>query len=142
MRFRGTGEAFLETVVIIGQLVKLQPEQMQDRRVQIADRHGFVFGPQTDKQTLLSFFRKVQPAGPGWDAIRREAGVPESTVKESGDHMGLATVGWVSGCTVIWSSLFAIGKFLYGEMTMAWILTGIFVVSGIVLLQVIRKLWA
>ncbi|WP_265594053.1 sodium:solute symporter family protein [Haloferula sp. BvORR071] len=97
--------------------------------------------PQTDRATLLSFFKKVQPAGPGWDAIRREAGVPESTVKESGDHMGLATLGWVSGCTVIWSSLFAIGKFLYGEMTMAWILTGVFVVSGIVLLQVIRKLW-
>jgi solute:Na+ symporter, SSS family len=101
------------------------------------------FGPAvTDRQTLIAFFRKVQPAGPGWDAVRREAGVPESTVKESGDHMGLATLGWVSGCAVIWSSLFAIGKFLYGEMTMAWILTGIFVVSGIVLLQVIRKLWA
>jgi solute:Na+ symporter, SSS family len=98
--------------------------------------------PQTDRQTLLSFFRKVQPAGPGWDAVRREAGVPESTVKESGDHMGLATLGWVSGCAVIWSSLFAIGKFLYGEMTMAWILTGVFVVSGFVLLQVIRKLWS
>jgi SSS family solute:Na+ symporter len=101
------------------------------------------YGPATtDRQTLLAFFKKVQPAGPGWDAIRREAGVPESTVKESGDHMGLATVGWVSGCAVIWSSLFAIGKFLYGEMTMAWILTGIFVVSGLVLLQVIRKLWS
>jgi Na+/proline symporter len=98
--------------------------------------------PQTDRQTLLAFFRKVQPAGPGWDAVRREAGVPESTVKESGDHMGLATLGWVSGCAVIWSSLFAIGKFLYGEMTMAWILTGVFVVSGLVLLQVIRKLWS
>ena len=98
--------------------------------------------PQTDRQTLLSFFKKVQPAGPGWNAVRREAGVPESSVKESGDHMGLATVGWVSGCAVIWSSLFAIGKFLYGEMTMAWILTGVFVVSGFVLLQVIRKLWS
>jgi solute:Na+ symporter, SSS family len=99
------------------------------------------FGPPTDKQTLLGFFRKVQPAGPGWDAIRREAGMPESTVKESGDHMGLATLGWVSGCAMIWSSLFAIGKFLYGEMTMAWILTAIFVLSGLVLLGVIRKLW-
>ncbi|MEK7952312.1 sodium:solute symporter family protein [Luteolibacter soli] len=98
--------------------------------------------PQTDRKTLISFFRKVQPAGPGWNSVRREAGVPESTVKASGDHMGLATLGWVSGCALIWSSLFAIGKFLYGEMTMAWILTGVLVVSGLVLLQVIRKLWS
>ena len=97
--------------------------------------------PQTDRATLLSFFKKVQPAGPGWDEVRREAGVPESSVKESGDHMGLATLGWVSGCAVIWSSLFAIGKFLYGQTQTAWILTAIFVVSGLVLLRVIRKLW-
>ena len=99
------------------------------------------FTPQTDRSTLLSFFKKVQPAGPGWDSIRREADLPVSAVKEAGDHMGLAAVGWVSGCTVIWSSLFAIGKFLYGEMTMAWILTAVCVVSGLVLLQVIRRLW-
>lgn len=101
------------------------------------------YGPaMTDRKTLISFFKKVQPAGPGWDAVRREAGVPESTVKESGDHMGLATLGWVSGCIVIWSSLFAIGKFLYGEYNMAWMLTAIFVVGGLVLLRVIKKLWS
>jgi Na+/proline symporter len=99
------------------------------------------FGPKTDPQTLLSFFRKVRPAGPGWDAVRRQAGEPESGVKESGDHMGLAFLGWISGCALIWSALFAIGKFLYGEMQMAWILTGVCVVSGLVLLGVIRKLW-
>jgi solute:Na+ symporter, SSS family len=97
--------------------------------------------PQTDRKTLLSFFKKVQPAGPGWDAIRLEAGIPQSAVKASGDHMGLAFVGWISGCVVIWASLFAIGKFLYGEMSMAWTLTGVTLVSGIVLLQVIRRLW-
>ena len=97
------------------------------------------FGPQTDKATLLSFFRKVQPAGPGWAAIRREANIPES--EKVANHMGLATLGWVAGCAVIWSSLFAIGKFLYGETQTAWILTAIFVVSGLVLLRVIRKLW-
>ncbi len=99
------------------------------------------FGPQTDKQTLIAFYKKVRPAGPGWNAIRAELGEAPSGVKESGDHMGLATVGWVSGCVVIWSSLFAIGKFLYGDWTMAWILTAVFVVSGIILLQAIRRLW-
>ena len=58
-----------------------------------------------------------------------------------GDHMGMATVGWISGCLVIWSSLFAIGNFLYGRLQAAFILTAIFVVSGVVLLYVINHLW-
>jgi hypothetical protein len=55
--------------------------------------------------------------------------------------MGKATLGWVSGCTVIWSSLFAIGNFLYGRTQPALILTAVFVVSGGVLLWVVNHLW-
>ena len=98
-------------------------------------------GPQTDRAKLIEFYRKVHPAGPGWAKVRMEAGVTESDAALHGDHMGMATVGWVSGCVVIWSSLFAIGKFLYGQTQAAWILTGVFVVSGAVLLYVVNHLW-
>jgi hypothetical protein len=73
--------------------------------------------------------------------VRKEAGVSEATAALHGDHMGKATLGWVSGCTVIWSSLFAIGNFLYGRTQSAMILTGVFVVSGGVLLWVVNHLW-
>ena len=52
--------------------------------------------------------------------------------------MGMATLGWVSGCLTIWSSLFAIGNFLYGRTGLALTLTAIFVVSGAALLYVIN----
>jgi hypothetical protein len=55
--------------------------------------------------------------------------------------MPLALVGWVSGCTVIWSSLFTVGNFLYGRTGNALMLTAVFVVSGLILLSVINKLW-
>jgi Na+/proline symporter len=102
--------------------------------------------PVTDKATLISFVRKVKPAGPGWAAIRAEAGVSDAEVSES-NHTVLAFVGWASGVATIWSSLFAIGNFLYAagdpsRLTMAWVLTAIFVVSGLVLLNVIQRLWA
>jgi len=102
--------------------------------------------PVTDKATLIAFVRKVKPAGPGWAAIRAEAGVSDGEVSES-NHTVLAFVGWVTGVAVIWSSLFAIGNFLYAagdpvRVTMAWILTGVFVVSGLILLKVIQRLWA
>ncbi len=103
-------------------------------------------GPQTDRATLLSFVRKVKPAGPGWTAQRAEAGISDREVAEE-NRIGTSMIGWLSGCVVIWSSLFAIGNFLYASgdpsrVTDAWILTGVFAVSGLVLLSVTRKLWA
>ena len=73
--------------------------------------------------------------------VRLEAGVTESDAALHGDHMGMSALGWVSGCAVIWSSLFAIGNFLYGRTHAAWLLTGVFAVSSGVLLYVINHLW-
>ncbi len=101
---------------------------------------AFVSQP-TSREKLVAFYKKVHPAGPGWTKIREAAGVSEAEAAQHGDHMGMATLGWVSGCAVIWSSLFAIGNFLYGRMTLAFILTAVFVVSGLVLLYVINHLW-
>jgi hypothetical protein len=56
--------------------------------------------------------------------------------------MGLATLGWISGCLTIWSSLFAIGNFLYSRTTTALMLTGVFIVSGSVLLYIVNHLWS
>ena len=97
--------------------------------------------PPTSRETLVAFYKKVHPSGPGWDAIRRAAGVSEADAARHSDHMGMATLGWISGCAVIWSSLFAIGNFLYGRMTLALTLTAVFVVSGIVLIYVVNRLW-
>src|SRR5206468_12293317 len=33
------------------------------------------FGPQTDRATLIAFYRKVRPMGPGWAPVRAEAGL-------------------------------------------------------------------
>jgi Na+/proline symporter len=103
-------------------------------------------GPVTDRETLISFYRKVKPVGPGWTAIRAEAGVTDAEVAQE-NRIGAAFLGWISGCAVIWSSLFAIGNFLYAagdpsRLKMAWILTAVFAVSGYVLLKVTQQLWA
>lgn len=103
-------------------------------------------GPQTDPATLISFYRKVKPAGPGWTAVRSAAGVTEVEVATE-NRSGAAFVGWIAGCVVIWSALFAIGNFLYASgdpsrLRMAWILTAVLVVSGYALLKVTRQLWA
>jgi solute:Na+ symporter, SSS family len=98
--------------------------------------------PQTDRRTLLEFYRKVRPAGPGWERIRKEAGISRDEAAKSGDSIPMALVGWVAGCSMIWSSLFTVGNFLYGRIGYGLALAGVFVVSGLILLKVINRLWS
>ena len=97
--------------------------------------------PQTDRKTLIEFYRKVRPAGPGWEAIRLEAGISKDEAAQTGDSIPLALIGWVAGCALIWSSLFTVGNFLYGRYDYALGLGAVFVISGLILLKVINKLW-
>ena len=76
-----------------------------------------------------------------WRTIREEAGVSDSEAALYSDNMGQATLGWIAGCLTIWSSLFAIGNFLYGRTQTTVLLTVVFVVSGSVLLYVVNRLW-
>lgn len=97
--------------------------------------------PQTDRQTLIDFYTKVRPAGPGWEAIRRQTGISKDEAVRTGDSMPMALVGWVSGCMVIWSALFTVGNILYGRWGNAAGLGAVFVISGLTLINVVNKLW-
>ncbi len=98
-------------------------------------------GPETSRETLVAFYTRIRPFGPGWERIRREAGLEKRGQVDDADNIPLALVGWVSGCTVIWSALFTVGNFLYGRLGYACFLLAIFVVSGVVLLRVMQRLW-
>ncbi len=100
-------------------------------------------GPRTDQRTLVEFYRKVRPFGPGWKSVQREAGVSAADVAHAAEHesIPLSMLGWVAGCAAIWSSLFTVGNFLYGRMEFAWVLFGVFVVSTYTLIRVSRRLW-
>ena len=44
-------------------------------------------------------------------------------------------------CATIWSSLFAVGNFLYGRTGYAAVCCAVFAASGFVLVRVVRRLW-
>ncbi|MBV9675651.1 MAG: hypothetical protein JO185_04910, partial [Acidobacteriaceae bacterium] len=100
-------------------------------------------GPQTDKQTLVDFYLKVRPFGPGWKRVRALAGVSEAEAASwaKTDNIPLAMMGWVMGTTLIWAALFTVGNFLYGRMGYAFALLAVSVVSGGILISVIKRLW-
>ena len=135
------GFPYLEKIGVLPNLGFAQTTLLQVGFTTVCWLIAAYVAPQTERAKLVEFYKKVHPAGPGWTKVRQEAGVTEETAALHGDHMGMASLGWVSGCLVIWSSLFAIGNFLYGRMQSALILTGIFVVSGVALLYVVNHLW-
>jgi SSS family solute:Na+ symporter len=97
--------------------------------------------PPTSREVLIAFYRKVHPSGPGWRVIREDAGISEIEGARFSDRMGQATIGWIAGCLTIWSSLFTIGNVLYGRYQLALVLFCVFLVSGIVLIGTINRLW-
>jgi solute:Na+ symporter, SSS family len=99
-------------------------------------------GPETDRATLIAFYKKARPFGPGWAAIRKEAGVSELEARSNRENIPLALLGWVTGCTMIWSALFTVGNFLYGRLGYAAALCALFVASASVLIAVVNKVWA
>ena len=92
--------------------------------------------PATDRATLVSFYRKVRPAGPGWNSVRAEAGVATSP-----DSLPQAFLAWVCGLMTVYGALFGTGAFLYGRTSIAifWLLAG--TAGAIGLIRIVPKMW-
>lgn len=91
--------------------------------------------PPTDRATLVRFFERVRPAGPGWSAIRGSAAAGESR-----DSLGEALLGSLLGCVFIYSALFGAGNALYGQWLGAAICLAFFATSGAVLLPLLKRM--
>jgi Na+/proline symporter len=100
-------------------------------------------GPQTDAATLVEFYKKIRPFGPGWAPIRVMAGISkaEAAADLRGANISLALAGWSAGVAMIWSALFMVGNFLYGRMGYAAALGAVFVVSAAIVMRVVNRLW-
>jgi solute:Na+ symporter, SSS family len=62
---------------------------------------------------LVSFYRKVQPEGPGWNRIAREAGI---TPANASGGLAIQFLNWFLGCFLIYAYLFGIGYLIFGEL--------------------------
>jgi len=98
--------------------------------------------PETEQATLVAFYKKVRPFGPGWRRVREAAGLLVDEPASARNNITLALLGWVAGCATIWSALFTVGNFLYGRLNYALMLLVVFIASCLVLLFVIHALWS
>ncbi|MBN1271047.1 MAG: Na+:solute symporter [Candidatus Aminicenantes bacterium] len=98
----------------------------------------------TEEKTLVSFCRLVKPGGPGWSKITGRLRGPDES-SESGDKAWQVPRGLLCmflGCSAVYSTLFAVGHWIYGHRTVAMILSAIALVSSMLLVKAWSKLLA
>ncbi len=78
----------------------------------------------------------VRP-GPGGPRIRQRTGLGPSP-----DSLPQQLLGWMLGCLFVYSALFGSGSMLYGKWPQAWVWIVLFVVSGVWLVRLLRRMWA
>jgi Na+/proline symporter len=102
--------------------------------------------PAESKETLRSFYRLTRPGGPGWKKVIAEARAEGDMIDEK-DHgkaweMPIQILCVFIGIIVVYSSLFAIGSILYGNVVAATSLFAIAIVGTYLLFKFFGKLRA
>lgn len=95
----------------------------------------------SDQKTLRSFCERINPGGPGWDKVRKEAieaGNPIES-KHSAQNLPLGILCMFLGCVAVYSALFASGYWIYSETLTAVIFTGFAVLSSGILIALWSK---
>jgi len=100
--------------------------------------------PAADKQTLRKFYKLCHPGGPGWKKVVREAREDGEEIDEKnaiGDwKLPMQILCVFLGCITIYSSLFAVGNFVYGNMAWGYVLIALAVISIVVLFKCFGKI--
>ena len=84
----------------------------------------FLTRPEPDA-VLDSFYRRVRPGGPGWRVVSSRLGFGRESIPGG----KLAWTNWLAGIAAVYSTLFGIGKLIFGEISSGLILLAIAVAS-------------
>ena len=95
-------------------------------------------------EVLQSFYKKTQPGGPGWTKVTNQAKAEGIDIvdTEQGWSVPSGIIAMLLGCSLIYSTMFATGYWIYGETTLALTLTGAAIVSGFLLIKMWKKIKA
>ena len=93
--------------------------------------------PSDDTDTLVKFYNKTKPGGPGWNIIKNNSGI--SNEKEDW-IVPRGIICMIIGCISIYSALFSTGYFIYGEINSGLIFLLITIISGYLLFKYSKKI--
>jgi len=87
----------------------------------------------TATKTLANFYNSVTPYGMGWNSFKRKAAANNIPLKTTNDKFTIDLASMLLGILFVYSSLFATGYVIYGNILGASILISIAAVSAIVI---------
>ncbi len=101
----------------------------------------FVTQPESN-DVLRSFYLKIQPGGPGWSKVVNEAKTAHVEIITTQEKWSVPSgiVAMLLGVALIYSLMFATGYWIYGRTTSAMILSGVALVSGLLLIKAWGKM--
>ena len=97
--------------------------------------------PAEDQSVLRSFYKKIQPGGPGWTKVVSEA--KKESIELIDDKEGWSVpsgiIAMLLGCVMIYSIMFCTGYFIYGDYILAYPLVAISLISAFFLIKIWKK---
>ncbi len=92
--------------------------------------------PESD-ETLRSFYRKIQPGGPGWSKVVKEAKTDNVEIVNTTEKWSVPSgiIAMLLGVVLIYSLMFATGYWIYGRTTSALVLSAVALISGFMLIK-------
>ncbi|RKF03516.1 Na+/proline symporter [Tenacibaculum lutimaris] len=95
-----------------------------------------------DDEVLINFYKKIQPKKAGWMYVLIKAKEKNIVIDEQKETVNLSNglLAAFTGCILVFSSLFATGNWIYGNYTIAMVLTGIAFITVYILLGLWKKI--
>ena len=92
-----------------------------------------------DDETLIKFYEKTNPSGPGWKRIKNISKLrSKSEEKEWIVPRGILCM--IMGCFAIYSALFSTGYFIYGELSNGFIFLISTIIFSFILFKISKKI--
>ena len=93
--------------------------------------------PADEEETLIKFYKKTNPGGPGWNKIKEKINISD---QEEEWIVPKGILCMIIGCVTIYSALFSTGYFIYGEISLAIIFLLVTIFSGFILFKNAKKI--
>lgn len=94
-----------------------------------------IFTKPADEKILINFYKKIHVGGPGWKNIQSKC----DNIKQDSGY-GKLFANWILGVVLIYSALFATGKFIFGEYLSGFYALIISLISIFILYTNMRKM--
>lgn len=97
--------------------------------------------PPENNRVLYHFYEKIRPGGPGWKKVVEDASV-DGVQLETGKKWSVPSgiLAMLVGSIMIYSSLFAVGYWIYGRWFWATLLTLLAMATGTILLLLWKRI--